>query len=472
MSKRKPAFNPLDPSFFEEGRYKTVEKSLRWLASDLDASLRITQEALVAVQEHRFYQIGSIFAQMRICLSDSARGAPLLFHISNELHYQMTVYVSGDHTLAMSIDGPPPGYAQFLHFPHFSIEKTDAFPKEIGFQEFLQSEILHAPGTHPCKSNRDKPWTLGEVIYHIACQFGGAHIDKRINGGLLHLMKNPLVQNFYLQVTKAAVELGQKMLNENNDAIILSDCDGKVHTSNYDTWYGRGHCLSKKGKQEEAIAALDRAIEINPTYAAFFARAVAYANLPDTDKAIGDFKLAAELNQKDPTLWNYMGLSYAALQDSAKAIDAYKKAIELRPNYAEAWYHLGVLLQRDGYANKAIDAYRTATQYDPSLEYAWNNLGNIYTEATIPHEAIRMYQEVIRLNPEHDMVWFNYAHTLAYSGACKEQVMEYLRKAVEITPLDKKCAREDPAFKRFWNDDDFIKLTGDDSESRPSKSEP
>lgn len=461
MSKDKLPPNPLDSSFFDEGRYKTVEKSLRWLASDLGDSLKITQEALDAVREKRFYQMGSIFAQMRICLADTARGnVPLLFYVSEELHHLLIVYVPDSHEMKIEKEGPiQNGLANQLQFPYFQLEQSEQCDKPMGFREFLQTEMLSAP-THPGK-NPEQPWTIQNFVYEIASQFGGAHVDKKLNGALLHALKNPLVQNYYLQIVKAAVDLGQKMLNGNNDAIILSDCEGKIHMNNYDTWYGRGHCLSKKGKQGEAIEALDRAIEIKPTYSAYFARAVAYANLPDTDKAIGDFKLAAELSQKDPTLWNYLGMSYAKLPDSPKAIEAYNKAIELRPNYAEAWYHLGVLFQRDGYPNKAIDAYKKATQFDPSHEYAWNNWGNIYSVAMMPDEAIKMYQEVIRLNPEHDMVWFNYARTLACCGTDKEKIMELLRKAIEITPGDKKCARENPAFQRFWKDGDFIALTED-----------
>ncbi|VGO12640.1 TPR repeat-containing protein YrrB [Pontiella desulfatans] len=459
MNKRKPPFNPLDPSFFEEGRYKTVEKSLRWLASDLDASLKITQEALEAVREKRLYQIGSIFAQMRICLSDSARGEPLLFHVSNELHYPLTVYVPESHTLEMNLDGPAPGYANFIHFPHFSLIQNDGYPNTIGFQELLQTEMLHAPGTHPCRSNHDKPWTLGEVVYRVACQFGGAHVDKRINGGLLHLIKNPLVQNFYLQVSDAAVHLGQEMLSNCNDAIILSDCEGKVHVSNYDTWYGRGHCLSKKGEQVKAIEAFDQAIELNPTYSAYFARAVAYANLPNPDKAIEDFNRAAKLNADDPTLWNYVGITYAQKGSSPKAIESYHRAIKLRPNYAEAWYDLGVILQRDGMVDKAIDAYQKATQSDPDLLNAWNNWGNIYSEAMMPDHALPLYQEVVNRNPEHETVWYNSARTLSYSGHNKQIVLEHLGNAVRITPDDKECAKEDPAFKRLWKDCDFIELT-------------
>jgi tetratricopeptide (TPR) repeat protein len=459
MSERKPPFNPLDPSFFDEGRYKTVEKSLRWLASDLGDSLKITQEALDAVHEKRFYQMGSIFAQMRICLADTARGnVPLLFYVSEELHHLLTVYVPDSHEMKIDKEGPvQDGLANHLCFPYFQLEQSEQCDTQMGFREFLQTEMLSAP-SHPGR-NPEQPWTIQNFAFDIASQFGGAHVDKKLNGALLHALKNPLVQSYYLQITKAAVELGQKMLNQNIKAINLSDCEGKIHANNYDTWYGRGHCLSKKGKQEEAIEALGRAIEINATYAAYFARAVAYANLPDTDKAIEDFERARKINSNDPTLWNYIGISFAKKGNSQKAIESYQKAIELRPNYAEAWYDLGVILQRDGFMNKAIDAYKNATQFDPDFLNAWNNWGNIYSVANMPDSALPLYHEVIRRNPKHETVWYNSARTLSYSGADKAMVLKHLGNAVRITPDDKKCAREDPAFQRFWKDEDFNSLT-------------
>jgi len=447
----------VDPKFFEKGRYKSVEKSLKILATDLLSSLKITEEALESLEKGKDYQICSVFAQMRICLADSARGDPLLFHISNELHYPLSVYVPNEHSFSMNVEEVPPGYVNFLCLTPFRLERSQDFSKEIGFQEYLQSEMFHAP-KNPRRKGVDKPWTIGEIVYGLASQFGGAHVDKYVNGAFFYLMENPTVQSCYLEIADAAVKLGLQMLDENITAIFLEGEAG-AYKDDYEFWYGLGLNQDRKECHADAIIAFNKAIKLKPTYSAYFARAVAYSNSPDTDKAIEDLKRASEIKSNDPVLWNYLGISYAEKGNSTKAIESYEKAISLRPNYSEAWYGLGLVLQNNGFGNKAIKAYQKATQFDPDLLNAWNNWGNIYSQAMMPDNALSLYREVVLRNPEHKLVWYNSAKTLSYSGHDKSIVFEHLRKAIKLTPEDKKCAREDLAFQRFWEDEDFVKLT-------------
>ena len=71
------------------------------------------------------------------------------------------------------------------------------------------------------------------------------------------------------------------------------------------SWYSSGNDLVKEGKNDDALMAYDKALEIDP-------------------KHLGT--------------WNNKGIVLARLKRFEEAINCYDKAIELNPEYTNAWY--------------------------------------------------------------------------------------------------------------------------------------
>src|SRR3954463_7060389 len=59
------------------------------------------------------------------------------------------------------------------------------------------------------------------------------------------------------------------------------------------------------------------------------------------DRALKDFKKAAELNPQMPQAYNGMGYSYRKLGDYAKALENYDRALQLNPKFPEALEYRG-----------------------------------------------------------------------------------------------------------------------------------
>ena len=122
----------------------------------------------------------------------------------------------------------------------------------------------------------------------------------------------------------------------------------------------------REGKYEEAIAAFDRALEIDPSY--FWA-------------------------------WHDRGVCLRALERNEEALASITKALELAPSDEEILFTCGATLQKLGILrddptilSAAVDAYNQLLDKNPSDADAWNNMG-ICAQAMGKEELSRQYFE-------------------------------------------------------------------------------
>lgn len=224
-------------------------------------------------------------------------------------------------------------------------------------------------------------------------------------------------------------------------------------------WTRKGNLSFAQGGLDEAVAAFNNAIQLDPAYG------VPYSNLALTYVTQGQFPEAILLYQKGADLlesdrdkalaWNGLGNAYRCVGDYANAVTAYQRAAELDPetsgirdradNFetgtapkdAQAWNNLGELLLKTGSLDKAEEAFRKAIELDAaggraysglartlagqakyeeavplfekSIELlqddkekadAWNGLGNAYRKLNDYESAIRAYQKAVVLADE------------------------------------------------------------------------
>src|ERR1035437_5797924 len=115
--------------------------------------------------------------------------------------------------------------------------------------------------------------------------------------------------------------------------LILVNIAGAAQSSN--AWVQEGRMLTDSGKYNEAIAAYDKAIGINP---------------------------------QDSLAWNGKGIVLDELGKFDEAIKAYNKAIEIDPQYFEAWINKGVGLVNLNNYNEAKASYEKEIKINPSWE--------------------------------------------------------------------------------------------------------
>jgi tetratricopeptide (TPR) repeat protein len=128
-----------------------------------------------------------------------------------------------------------------------------------------------------------------------------------------------------------------------------------------------GLALALIGQREEALAALDRAVELNPRYIeAHLNRAVVLSDLGRAAEAADAYELAGQLGKPDESgfpamVANRLANAHASLANEYRAAGAldeaiaqYDRALQLRPGFADIRLALArALMERGRFADAA-----------------------------------------------------------------------------------------------------------------------
>lgn len=148
--------------------------------------------------------------------------------------------------------------------------------------------------------------------------------------------------------------------------------------------------------------------------------------------------------------------------DFVLAAQYYFKAIELKPDYAMAYNNLGVLLDDESLSIEFI--YLKAIEFDSSYAEAYANLGNyLAKDETRWAEAEKNFKKSIKLNPNLASPYYNLAclQALSQKEENKIELLNFLKKAIEINSKYKEIAKTDTKFDFVRNDPRFKELIKD-----------
>lgn len=173
-------------------------------------------------------------------------------------------------------------------------------------------------------------------------------------------------------------------------------------------WNQRSHALLGLAEYQEALASVDRAININPNFAEAW-------------------------NNKSAILWH--------LQKYEDAQQAVEQALEFKPKYSQAWFNQGRILSTLGKYDEAVKAYNLALlndvnalenltcanildnqivapwdakQYSRIIDAAKNSCSDILANKSVALWHLKQYQDAlvatdraIQFNPKSFEAWYN-----------------------------------------------------------------
>ena len=144
-------------------------------------------------------------------------------------------------------------------------------------------------------------------------------------------------------------------------------------------WLKEGNNYRDAKRFREAIAAYDRAINLDPQNAdAYCNRGVAYRELKEYQRAIADYDRAIALNPQNANTYYNRGNAYRELKEYQRAIADYDRAIALNPQYANAYNNRGYAYHNLKEYRRAIADFDRALAIDPNVANAKNNRAITY----------------------------------------------------------------------------------------------
>src|SRR5436190_6401052 len=160
------------------------------------------------------------------------------------------------------------------------------------------------------------------------------------------------------------------------------------------THYWEGNDRLKRGDYRGAVDALTKAIEQDPhNYGAYLNRGLAYHNLKEFDKALGDYSRAIEIVPSFGTAYHNRGHVYAELKQYDRAVADYDQALKhvnavvleaqgarVEVNAAAVYYDRGNSLYELKRSEEAIVSYGEAISRSPRFAAAYNNRGIVYSQ--------------------------------------------------------------------------------------------
>jgi adenylate cyclase len=194
-----------------------------------------------------------------------------------------------------------------------------------------------------------------------------------------------------------------------------------------------------------AVAAYQKAVELDPGYAAAYA-ALAYAELYASDYAASAEENDAGRRRAQTAVdksielapdiadgYGARGLMRSSFTwDWIGAQADLEKALALEPGNADAQRRYGLLLQNLGRMTEAIAANRKAIDLDPLSSGAWNNLGAAYSlDPNQYRQAREAFDRALAINPESSFAKINLV-TLELLEGHAQQALSVARTAGEV----------------------------------------
>ena len=214
-----------------------------------------------------------------------------------------------------------------------------------------------------------------------------------------------------------------------SEAVLAAEAWVRENPQNSDAWYQLGRIQAENDDDQQAIAAMSKAHEVNPQNPeVLLALAVSHANELDQDEALGH---ARGWLLSQPRFQHIAGVQNS--QTPEQMLELFKEAARQAPNDADVQTVLGVMAHLTRNYDEAINAFERATTLRPEDHSLWNKIGATRANGAESSEAIGAYQRALDLKPNYVRAWSNMGIGYANQGRYAESMPYYIR-ALSMNP--------------------------------------
>jgi TolB-like protein/DNA-binding winged helix-turn-helix (wHTH) protein/Flp pilus assembly protein TadD len=218
--------------------------------------------------------------------------------------------------------------------------------------------------------------------------------------------------------------------------------EGRINPAAYDEYLRARFILHQEdGQVIKAIPHLERAIQLDPNFAAAYAAlgeawALPWGKRDNRETAVRGLEYSQKAVSLDPTSSEAFSSLGHSLMQSHRWNDgevALRRAIELDPNNPFAAEYLAVLLSQKGRVDESLQLSRQLATANPvSADFQRTYANMLYRDRKYD-EAIAQCQRIIDLDPSHLITYGTLANSLAETGHYRE-AEEAFRKGNLLSP--------------------------------------
>ncbi|KQJ98851.1 peroxisome biogenesis protein 5 isoform X1 [Brachypodium distachyon] len=226
---------------------------------------------------------------------------------------------------------------------------------------------------------------------------------------------------------------GQELFRKGllSEAALALEAEVLKNPDNAEGWRLLGVTHAENDDDQQAIAAMLRAQEANPTnLEVLLALGVSHTNELEQGEAL---RYLSRWLQNHP---KYGGLAPPQPTDSFYGPDVirlFNEAAKMSPEDADVHIVLGVLYNLSREYDKAIASFKTALQLKPHDYSLWNKLGATQANSIQSADAVLAYQQALDLKPNYVRAWANMGISYANQGLYEDSIRYYVR-AVSMNP--------------------------------------
>lgn len=221
-------------------------------------------------------------------------------------------------------------------------------------------------------------------------------------------------------------------------------------------WKVLGAVLQQGGRHNEALAAMRKAVKLEPTDAATFNNiGVLLQGWGRLDESEASYRRAIAVKRDFAEAHNNLGLVLADRGNLNASEASYRRAISINPEYSDAFFNLGITLSKLGSFNEAEASYRQAISLRPDFANYHYNLGNMLRILNRLDESEASYRKAIELQPDYAEAHNNLGTALQYLGKLDTAEI-HLRCAVTLKPDYAEAHRNLTLMKTFLERDEHF----------------
>jgi tetratricopeptide (TPR) repeat protein len=188
----------------------------------------------------------------------------------------------------------------------------------------------------------------------------------------------------------------------------------------FDTLHLLGILNIRRGRFEEAVRQIDRALSINSSVAEVHNnRGNALKELKRFEEALASYDRAVALNPDFAETYYNRANALIELKRPDEALACYDKALALKP-YAAGFCGRGIVLSRLRRPQEALAEFDRAIALEPNNAEAFNLRANALIELDRLDEALPSYDRSIAINPARAEAFYDRAHGRLLAGRYRE----------------------------------------------------